>query len=87
MPIKHAYQLPLIGAIFPSKHNASCFVQMDLLMGFHQIRVHFEYRSKHDFLVDKGLNVFNGMPFGLCSAASTFQRVMDGILCDQSEKI
>ena len=81
--IKHAYPLPGIDEIFTSLHNAFCFVALDLLMGYHQIPVREEDRPKTALITHKGLYVFNVMPFRLCNAPATFQRLMDGIFRDQ----
>ena len=87
MTIKDAYPLPRIDEIFTSLHNAYCFVALDLLMGYQQIPVREEDGPKTAFITQKGLYVFNVMPFGLCNAPATFQRLMDGIFRDQIGKI
>ena len=74
--IKDAYPLPRMDEIFTSLHNNFCFVALDLLMGYHQIPVREEDRPKTAFITHKGLYVFNVMPFGLCNAPATFQRLM-----------
>ena len=86
LTIKDAYPLPRIDEIFTSLHNAFCFVALDLLMGYHQIPVREEDRPKTAFITHKGLYVFNVMPFGLCNAPATFQRVMDTIFREQIGK-
>ena len=86
MTIKDAYPLPRIDEIFTSIHNVFCFVALDQLMGYDQIPVREEDRPKTAFITHKGLYVFNVMPFGLCNAAATFQRLMDGIFRDQIGK-
>ena len=53
---------------------------MDLLMGYHQVRVNVADRAKTAFSTHMGRFQFNVMPFGLCNAPGTFQRMMDGIL-------
>ena len=77
--IKDAYPLPRIDDIFTSLHSAHCFIALDLLMGYHQILVAELDRPKTAFITHKGLFVYNKMPFGLCNAAATFQRLMDTI--------
>ena len=79
MTIKDAYSLPRIDEIFTSLHNAYSFVALDLLMCEEDL-------PKTAFITHKGLYVFNVMPFGLCNAPATFQRLMDGIFRDQIGK-
>ena len=53
---------------------------MDLLSGFWQIMIKPEHRDKTAFLTSRGLYEWLVMPFGLCNAPSTFQRLMDAII-------
>ena len=45
-------------------------------MGKHHIPVRIEDRQKSAFLTQKGLFLFNVMPFALCNAPATFQRLL-----------
>ena len=63
MTITDAYPLPRIDEIFTSPHNASCFVALEQLMGYHQIPVREEYRPKTAFIIHKGLYLFYVLPF------------------------
>ena len=78
--VKDNYNLPRIDEIFVALHDKKHFVSMDLLMGYHQVRVNVADRAKTAFSTHMGLFQFNVMPFGLCNAPGTFQRMMDGIL-------
>ena len=49
-------------------------------MGYHQVEVDPKDRAKTAFLTHRGLYVYNVMPFGLCNAPATFQRLMERIL-------
>lgn len=58
------------------------FTTLDLASGFHQIKMNSENISKTAFTVEGGHYEFVRMSFGLKSAPSTFQRVMDCVLKD-----
>ena len=49
-------------------------------MDFHQVEVDPRDRAKTAFLTHRGLYVYNVMPFGLCNAPATFQRLIEKVL-------
>jgi hypothetical protein len=53
---------------------------MDLLNGFWQVMVKEEHKHKTAFVTSRGLFEFVVMPFGLCNAPATFQRLMDTVI-------
>ena len=67
-------------------HDKKCLISMDLLMGYHQVKVREADRGKTAFTTHMGIFQFNVMPFGLCNAPGTFQRMMDSILCENLYK-
>lgn len=53
---------------------------MDLRSGYWLIEVNPRDREKTAFVTPDGLYEFKVLPFGLCSAPATFQRLMDTVL-------
>ena len=77
---KDAFPLPRIDQVWPALAKAKCFASLDLLMGYHQVGMEPRDRYKTAFLTHRGLYVYNVMPFGLCNAPATFQRLMEKVL-------
>jgi hypothetical protein len=67
----------------PIVSSASCFSQRSL-SGYWRVEVAEQDREKTAFCTSEGLYEFNVMPFGLCNAPATFQRLMDLILAGLS---
>ena len=77
---KDVYPLPRITDILDSLGNAKFFSTLDLASGYWQVALDPETRDKTAFTTHKGLFEFIRMPFGLCNAPATFQRVMQSVL-------
>lgn len=60
--------------------GAKYFASVDLNFGHMQIEISEEDRSKTAYITHEGLFEYLRMPFGLCNAPATFQRVMDMVL-------
>ena len=77
---KDSYPLPNIQYIFDRIGRSKLFTTMDLLSGFWQVMIRPEHRHKTAFITMRGLYEFVVMPFGLCNAPATFQRLMDAVI-------
>ena len=81
---RDAYPLPRIEESLDALGGAKYFSTLDLASGYNQVPVVEGDRHKTAFCTPFGLFEFNRMPFGLCNAPGTFQRLMERIFGDQS---
>uniref|UniRef100_A0A6G5ABV7 Putative tick transposon n=1 Tax=Rhipicephalus microplus TaxID=6941 RepID=A0A6G5ABV7_RHIMP len=79
---KDVYPLPRVDDSLDKLRRAKYFSSVDLKSGYWQIEVDERDREKTAFVTPDGLYEFKVLPFGLCSAPATFQRMMDTVLAD-----
>ena len=60
------------------------FSALDLSSGYYNVEIKENDREKTAFATRKGQYEFNHMPFGLCGAPASFQRLVNLILRDEN---
>ena len=78
---KDTYPLPHIDTCLGSMNGAMWFTTLDLRSGYHAIPIKEADRDKTAFVTRRGCFRYKVLPFGLTTAPSVFQRLMDLVLC------
>jgi hypothetical protein len=84
---KDASPLPREDDTLDELKNANFYTHLDLASGFWQVRVRDQHIHKTAFQTHVGLMEWVAMPFGLCNAPATFQRMMNDILPEFLHKL
>lgn len=85
---KDAYTIPRIETLIDSLQGASYFASLDLFSGYHQVEMDQDSMEKTAFTAGPlGFFEYTRLPFGLCNAPSTFQRLMERVLAELNMKI
>lgn len=87
--IRDKYPLPSIEEYFDKLNDAKYFSVLDLQSGYWQCKIDEKSKEKTAFTpwAGAGLFEFNVLPFGLCNAPATFQRLLDRLLSTTSNCI
>ena len=74
---KDAYPLPRIDTCLDALSGSRYLSSFDLRSGYHNVLMDESDADKTSFVTRMGTYKFRVLPFGLCNAGATFQRVMD----------
>jgi transposase InsO family protein len=80
--VKDKYPIPLISEHLDCLATAEIFTKLDLKGAYNLLRIAAGHEWKTAFRTRYGSFEYLVMPFGLCNAPSTFQRLMNHILGD-----
>ena len=78
--VKDACPLPRIDDTLDMLAGKQWFSTLDLASGYWQVSLSQEARVKTAYATHSGLFQFKVMPFGLCNAPATFERLVDIVL-------
>ncbi len=79
---KDNHPLPRIDDMLDTFQGSQWFTTLDLASGYWQVEMEEQDKEKTAFITHEGIYEFNVMPFGLCNAPATFQRLMHEVLDD-----
>ena len=83
--IKDAYAIPRVEDSLHLLAGAKYFTKLDLRSGYWQVEIDERDKAKTAFQVGTlGFFEFHRMPFGLCNAPATFQRLMERCMGDMN---
>lgn len=78
--VKDEYPLPRIDESLEQLSGYSWFSTLDMFSEYWQVELYPADKNKTAFATRRGLFQFRAMPFGLCCAPATFERLMETVL-------
>ena len=86
--IKDSYPIPRIDTTLDALSGSKWFSTIDLKSGYWQVKMKPGDKPKTAFSIPGGGHwQFTKMPFGLCNAGATFERLMERVLSTLSWKV
>ena len=82
LTVNDAYPLPRIDDSLRLLGSQQWFSTMDLASGYWQVAMSTDAKRKAAFVTDEGRFQFRVMPFGICNAPATFERLMPSVVWD-----
>ncbi|GKC85798.1 putative reverse transcriptase domain-containing protein [Tanacetum coccineum] len=79
LTVKNQYPLPRIDDLFDQLQGSSVYLKIDLMFGYHQLRVREEDILKTPFRTRYGYYEFQVMPFGLTNAPAVFMDLINRV--------
>ena len=84
--LKDAYPISCIDESLSKLGDAKFFTMLDSGSAFWQVHLRKQYREKKGFARELALFQWKKMPFGLCNATATFQRLLAQALTSVTKK-
>ncbi|GKE62184.1 putative reverse transcriptase domain-containing protein [Tanacetum coccineum] len=79
LTVKNRYPLPMIDELFDQLQGSSVYSKIDLISGYHQLRVRDEDIPKNAFRTRYGHYEFQVMPFGLTNTPAVFMDLINRV--------
>nr|KAG5685189.1 hypothetical protein BaRGS_019900 [Batillaria attramentaria] len=78
--VKDSYALPRVEEILDCLAGSQYFTVLDMKSGYYQVEIEEHHKQRTAFTVGPlGFFEYNRLPFGLCNAPATYQRLMEDI--------
>ena len=77
--LKHTYPLPRLEELLDTLSGGKIFSKIDLAAAYQQVLLDNDSKKYTTINTHRGLFVYNRLPFGISSAPSIFQRIMENL--------